>query len=149
LLRLPGEIRNQIYHHLLDGRLIHIYSTTPRVYRRVVVKDHWSVHHVEIERTVNPLAAVCRQLNQETALLPFEWNVWSFQNIDVMWSFLKRRNTWSSEQRISVCTLKLNWLDYYLEGTPANMPVKVKRMIEDLLGGVKRVMTTLHDDLKI
>lgn len=54
------------------------------------------------------LAPVCRQLYQETSVLPFQLNAWCFESVKVMERYVLRERRLTREQRRAVRTLYVN-----------------------------------------
>ncbi|KAH6857035.1 hypothetical protein B0I37DRAFT_304227 [Chaetomium sp. MPI-CAGE-AT-0009] len=113
LLRLPPELRNQIFELVLAvgqinvcfkkwGRRVQIkngqrhYETiTGGFYCRILGKDQnpWvgskaNATEPPPRRGMTLLSPVCRQLYHETVLLPFRLNVWSFESLHVLDRFV-------------------------------------------------------------
>ena len=77
LLRLPGELRNQIYEYALSGWQIQmaysraIYGQQAVYCRRIgETEDDWT-GWIEATQAITALPVTCRQLCAETQLLPF------------------------------------------------------------------------------
>lgn len=94
LLRLPAELRSQIYSLVIGYKtvsIIHIHSTNsfgltckpgyvnPRTFTRPLKCN---------ARDMTALNGVCRQLYLETSRLPFELNIWAFRWWDEMEPYL-------------------------------------------------------------
>ncbi|KAB5535998.1 hypothetical protein GE09DRAFT_337514 [Coniochaeta sp. 2T2.1] len=60
------------------------------------------------ERGMTLLSPVCRQLYQETSLLPFQLNAWCFESVSVMERYVVREKRLPREQRRAVRTLYIN-----------------------------------------
>jgi len=115
LLRLPSELRNQIYELVLDVGQInvcfkkwehraHTRTNGQRYYEtiaggfccRILGQDQnpWREPKESSgkppRRGLKLLSPVCRQLYHETALLPFRLNAWSFESLHVMDRFVMK-----------------------------------------------------------
>ncbi|KAH5516048.1 hypothetical protein HBI31_006450 [Parastagonospora nodorum] len=120
LLRLPGEIRNRIYEHVLGGNTIRIRYETYRpnnkddALSRVVpvFKYHCTVFHkrvdpyklkqlpdVETSTGFPLLNDVCRQLYLETGPLPFKLNTIAFEKYNTVFNFLVHEQRLTRQQR--------------------------------------------------
>lgn len=87
LLRLPGELRNKIYGHVLGGHVIKFFfhDGSRRVY---TYKETGELSTVYEEREdVSPilqLGLVCRQIRSETILLPYKTNTFYFTSLQAL-----------------------------------------------------------------
>jgi hypothetical protein len=122
-LRLPAEIRNQIYEEALGGNTIKIeYKTYQPNYKKIVpvFKYHCTVYDKQTDpfRDHYPrsdqassgftlLNSVCRQLYLETAPLPYRLNRIAFSSYNVMVNFLLMEQRLSSQQRQAINQLCL------------------------------------------
>ncbi|KAF1833308.1 hypothetical protein BDW02DRAFT_599196 [Decorospora gaudefroyi] len=96
LLRLPAELRNRIYNHVLGGRTYRFKDTFRTSQARL---DHRGEQHIL------GLLYVCRQIHFETALLPYTLNTFSFRDLDIsLEPFLRHR---SPSQIRSIHSLEL------------------------------------------
>src|SRR4051794_33759956 len=108
LLRLPPEIRNQIYELVLDVGQINVcfkkfehwkartHNNGQRCYEtaapggffcRILERDQnpWTIRPTaSCPRGMTLLSSVCRMLYKETVLMPYELNVWSFDSLPTM-----------------------------------------------------------------
>ncbi|KAF2253363.1 hypothetical protein BU26DRAFT_399624, partial [Trematosphaeria pertusa] len=75
LLRLPAELRNKIYSYVLGGRLWELKDTLTAGSR---------------EKNSMSLLRVCRQINAETASLPFELGTFSFESLSALMQWSQR-----------------------------------------------------------
>ncbi|KAK1758920.1 hypothetical protein QBC47DRAFT_370755 [Echria macrotheca] len=121
LLRLPGEIRNQIYSLVLsvghinvrfkkweyyqrsrNGKEFYTPVNPGGFYCRVLDErqDPWFAlgEPSNIQRGMTLLSGVCRQLYQETAVLPFALNIWSFESHAVMERLVIKEDRFSKAQ---------------------------------------------------
>jgi hypothetical protein len=132
-LRLPAEIRNQVYEYALGGNTIKIgFETYRSTYKRNEpnklapvfmynctvfsqltnpFKDH-KQPFVEISSGFTLLNSICRQLYLETATLPYKLNLISFASHNIMVNFLLIEQRISRQQRHAITQL----------GLPDNMP---------------------------
>jgi hypothetical protein len=84
LLRLPAELRNRIYEHVLGGRTYRFKDTVYTGRARLDTKG---------ENHILALLYVCRQIYFETALLPYTMNMFSFRHFDIsLEPFLRHRS---------------------------------------------------------
>jgi hypothetical protein len=118
-LRLPGEIRNAIYEYALGGKTIHIDYETYRTTKSnkihevtPVFKYYCTVYDKKPTNPFNaasqpyrksttsftPLNNVCRQLYQETAVLPYKLNMICFGSHNIMFNFLFMEKRLSRQQ---------------------------------------------------
>lgn len=108
LLRLPPELRNQIYELVLEVGQINVcfkkfehwkartHTNGQRYYEtatpggffcRVLDRDQnpWTLPPAsQCQRGMTLLSSVCRMLYKETVLLPYSLNVWSFDTMSTM-----------------------------------------------------------------
>jgi hypothetical protein len=131
LLRLPGEIRNRIYEHVLGGNTIRIRYETYRPNNKddalskvvPVFKYHCTVFHkrvdpykfkqlpdVETSAGFPLLNDVCRQLYLETGPLPFKLNTIAFEKFNTMFNFLVHEQHLTRQQRQALTKI-LIWDD--------------------------------------
>jgi hypothetical protein len=84
ILRLPAELRNRIYVHVLGGRTYRFKDTVATSRARLDTKG---------EKHVLGLLYVCRQIHFETALMPYTLNTFSFREFDIsLEPFLRQRS---------------------------------------------------------
>ncbi|KAF2132417.1 hypothetical protein P153DRAFT_429557 [Dothidotthia symphoricarpi CBS 119687] len=129
LLRLPANVRERIYKHVLGGNTINICYKTYQLDRTgydkppilsPVFKYHCTVFKGKAspyKQTEQPwiktstgftlLNGVCRQLHQETSIMPYELNVIAFDSHLTMWNFLFMENRLSRKQRHAITHLML------------------------------------------
>ncbi|OCK88385.1 uncharacterized protein K441DRAFT_427519, partial [Cenococcum geophilum 1.58] len=74
LLHLPAEVRNQIYAHVLGGKLVH-----PTARRGSLERWHKLLHL--------GLLDTCKQTYQEAALLSYSLNTFSLSSADTLTRF--------------------------------------------------------------
>lgn len=83
LLRLPGEIRNQIYKHVFADQHVNVFRHGERLFTGVDNEpDYYQLRHRfswNWTRLLN-LTFACRQLQKETTSLPYNMNVIRFSN---------------------------------------------------------------------
>jgi hypothetical protein len=111
-LRLPTELRNQIYAYTLGGEVFDIYcsrSFTPFGFDTRILRK---------QENLLALLAVCHQLYAETRLLPFQLNAFRFKSEDAFHSWL---NKFDSIQRESIQEIHLvTWkAKHMIEGEDA------------------------------
>jgi hypothetical protein len=119
-LRLPAEIRNQVYEEALGGNGIKInYKTYQCSYKKVVpvFKYHCTVlnfsnpftdsepQSIRLSRSFTLLNNICRQLYLETGVLPYRLNRWAFASHKTMVNFLLMEQRLSSQQRHAITEL--------------------------------------------
>ncbi|KAF3767953.1 hypothetical protein M406DRAFT_329002 [Cryphonectria parasitica EP155] len=151
LLRLPYELRLQIYELLLGDRQIHIRFVPWQYKRRVkrgntdkeTVKGHfryevlpkrqdpwasgvnqlWENAATSLQAAgarLTLLSGVCRQLYDETALLPQKLNIWSFESMHMMERYILKDNRMHLHQRKAIEVL------YCREKLPKDVHKKLK-----------------------
>jgi len=79
LLRLPAELRNQVYNYALSDWNIRIfyqeYSMKPVKHMSAICRPTYNTGSwIPTNKAILSLPSVCRQLNMETKLLPFTLN---------------------------------------------------------------------------
>lgn len=106
LLSLPPELRSQIYEYIIDSRVVHIrmnwagiFSPTGYSYScfndlqpllDMSARDLFS-KAIPFDRDVTTLGRVCRQMRQDTFLLPFKLWVWAFEDAFTLDQFVTAR----------------------------------------------------------
>jgi hypothetical protein len=75
LLRLPAELRNKIYGHVLGGFIISFLTARPRHHCLIRFKSSRKI----AEFKPSNLLLVCRQINAEVQLLPSELNEFHYR----------------------------------------------------------------------
>ncbi|KAK6213226.1 hypothetical protein QIS74_09228 [Colletotrichum tabaci] len=107
LLRLPPEIREQIYRLLLAARRIHVrHDPRTSTFHCVALRpaanpwDHGPRHM--LSRGLTLLVRVCRQLYHETELLPYRECAWSWQTPGLMERYLLTERRMGLAQRRAV-----------------------------------------------
>jgi hypothetical protein len=75
LHRLPTELRNNIYGHVLGGFIISFPTARPRHHCLIRFKSSRKI----AEFKPSNLLLVCRQINAEAQLLPFELNEFNYR----------------------------------------------------------------------
>lgn len=149
LLRIPIELRLQVYELVLGDRQIHVFFVPWQHKRRTkdgqahieIIKggfryevlrlkqDPWALDSKQMrhsEKSITLLSGVCRQLYHETSLLPQQMNTWSFQNLHVMERYILRENRMPLLQRRAIHTL------YCKERLP--------KALEKKFGGLKAII---------
>jgi hypothetical protein len=81
LLRLPAEIRNQIFAYALGGQTYELRETAP----------YGVVTNTTVSENALALLVVCRQLYAETALAPFSLNFFSYTDRFILDLWLDKR----------------------------------------------------------
>ncbi|KAF2121366.1 hypothetical protein BDV96DRAFT_682612 [Lophiotrema nucula] len=118
LLRLPRELRDQIYDLVFVGEHVHVtYDQNKRRLSSVSLPHSLNPFRVgsydELEKSDFPrsttLSPVCRQLHLETELLPYQSNVWSFATYTALNQFLADRQRLPLTHLKSLQTLFLKW----------------------------------------
>ncbi|KAF2499863.1 hypothetical protein BU16DRAFT_285566 [Lophium mytilinum] len=133
LLRLPTNIRNRIYKYATESCWVHISYVVrgetltpgdcwgvpqPSYFQRVYHPDQLGGYYYTFRldprfplghRLGNPepnrLPLVCGQLYKETVLLPYERNVWLFEDAHVFRQFVEKDRKWPVAQRRAVRTV--------------------------------------------
>ena len=126
MLRLPGEVRNRIFEHVLGGNTIRIgYETYRPDYKRYAlskVVPVFKYHCTVFDKQVDPyrlcelpgvktstgfplLNHVCRQLYLETGPLPFKLNMIAFEKHITMFYFLVTEQRLTRQQRHALTKL--------------------------------------------
>lgn len=93
-LRLPAELRLQIYESVIPSRVVHVRMKwsgicTPAGFQYICLEDTDPLlasherktlsHAVPFGPELRVLSQTCRQIHRETAHLPFETHIWSFE----------------------------------------------------------------------
>jgi hypothetical protein len=79
LIRLPRELRDEIYRYAIGGNEITIFHPGPNVRSFIVYAGVYN-DRAQTNAKWNELfglSLTCRQLNVETKLLPYQLNVWA------------------------------------------------------------------------
>jgi hypothetical protein len=101
-LRLPAELRNQIYTYVIGGETFDIYC-----WRRYTPYG-FATRILRKRRAFLALLAVCRQLYSETRLLPFRLNAFRFKSQDAFHSWLDK---FALDQREAIQNVSLvTWM---------------------------------------
>jgi hypothetical protein len=94
LLRLPAELRLQIYNLVIPSRVVHVrikwsgicipagfqYTCLENTDPLLASSEERTLSHaVPFGPDLRLLSQTCRQIHGETALLPFETHIWSFE----------------------------------------------------------------------
>jgi hypothetical protein len=122
-LKLPAEIRNQIYeetlpdgdtvlidyetYHNTDKDVLPVFKYRCQVFSPSTDPFQYRYYETDISREVTLLGGVCRQLYLETAVLPFKLNVIAFSSHNVMTNFLLFEQRLSRQQRYAITALLL------------------------------------------
>ncbi|KAJ8110971.1 hypothetical protein OPT61_g6313 [Boeremia exigua] len=78
LLRLPPEIRNNIWEYVLGGKILDVVFLSSRKGR--YLEEKTAISPLSLPESSHALLQVCRQLYKETALLPFSTNSFRFES---------------------------------------------------------------------
>lgn len=126
LLQLPASVRNKIFEYTLGGNTIKIGYETYRTnfkggepvnsvpifkYNYCVYNGRsnpfkaQSLYQAVVMRSYTTLNNVCRQLYEETALLPFRLNLLAFSSSNVMFNFLYQEQRLTRQQRNAITEL--------------------------------------------
>jgi hypothetical protein len=101
LLSLPPELRSQIYEYVVGSRVVHIRMSwagifSPRGYSYSCfnslqpLRDLFS-KAVPFDTDVTTLGRVCRQMHQDTSLMPFKLWIWAFEDAFTLDQFVTAR----------------------------------------------------------
>jgi hypothetical protein len=106
LLSLPPELRSQIYEYVVGSRVVHIRMSwagifSPRGYSYSCfnslqplldspTRDLFS-KAVPFDTDVTTLGRVCRQMHQDTSLMPFKLWIWAFEDAFTLDQFVTAR----------------------------------------------------------
>jgi hypothetical protein len=106
LLSLPPELRSQIYEYVVDSRVVHIRMNwagifSPRGYSYSCFNDLQPLLEssardlfskaVPFDTDVITLGRVCRQMRQDTSLMPFQLWIWAFEDAFTLDQFVTAR----------------------------------------------------------
>lgn len=106
LLSLPPELRSQIYEYIIDSRVVHIRMNwagifSPAGYSYSCFNDLQPLldssardlfsKAIPFDRDVTTLGRVCRQMRQDTSLLPFKLWIWAFEDAFTLDQFVTAR----------------------------------------------------------
>lgn len=106
LLRLPPELRSQIYSYVVGSRVVHVRMNwagifSPTGYSYSCFSDlqplldcsprDLNSNAVPFHTDVTTLGRVCRQMYQDTSLLPFKLWVWAFEDAFTLDQFVTAR----------------------------------------------------------
>lgn len=106
LLSLPPELRSQIYEYIVESRVVHIRMNwagifSPTGYSYSCFNDlepllessarDLFTKAVPFDTDVITLSRVCRQMRQDTSLLPFKLWVWAFEDAFTLDQFVTAR----------------------------------------------------------
>lgn len=106
LLSLPLELRSQIYEYVVDSRVVHVRMNwagifSPRGYSYSCFNDLQPLldssardlfsKAVPFDTDVTTLGRVCRQMRQDTSLMPFKLWIWAFEDTFTLDQFVTAR----------------------------------------------------------
>lgn len=127
-LRLPKEVRTQIYEYTLGGNTIIIGYETYRTVENAPESDRVipmfkyccavysqrdvnpfqkQLPFINVTYNFTPLNNICRQLYNETATLPYTLNTLAFSTHNTMFNFLFLEQRLSREQRDAIKSITL------------------------------------------
>ena len=157
LLRLPPELRSLIYDYVLAGHHIHVlYRPWVRRWRKKNFQRFEEVTRggFHCQTTPDPrlrpsksmsrrlqqrgftlLSPVCRQLYRETPLIPYQRNVWSFENYYVLNRYVLKENRLPLLQRRAIRSVMY--------------PFDTTKALMKYLGGVEEVVQKTKNGLEI
>ncbi|KAF2821205.1 hypothetical protein CC86DRAFT_110463 [Ophiobolus disseminans] len=122
LLRLPAELRLQIYDYVIGSRIVHIsFRWIPRFdptgfkydylqdLEPLLEQSERAVHKqaIQIGSDISSLARTCQLVRKETACLPFQAYTWAFGNAFVLDSWLRTEGKIPLQQKRAVKTIAL------------------------------------------
>lgn len=128
-LRLPREVRSRIYEYALGGKTIIIGYETYRTVESASEPDRiisvfrycCAVHskrnvnpfkkqlpYINVSHGYTPLNNICRQLYNETSVLPYTLNTLAFSTHNTMFNFLFLEQRLSREQRDAITSITLH-----------------------------------------
>jgi hypothetical protein len=116
LLRLPGELRNTIYHYAVErGHIVEVWDCSSKGARtNILVYISVPTRKGKIFITMAKLFTlplVCRQMNAETKNLHYRWNTFHFSNLRAFTHFIRRL---SEDRREAIVTMSLGTLAHPL-----------------------------------
>jgi hypothetical protein len=131
-LRLPAELRNQIYTYILSGETFSIHC-----WRRYTPFG-FATRILRKRRLFLALLAVSRQLHSETRLLPFRLNTFRFKSQDAFDSWLDK---FASDQQEAIQNIRLvTWMARHMvEGQSWRSKPLEEVLPVVRLSGLKRV----------
>lgn len=106
LLSLPPELRSQIYEYVIESRVVHVQMNwvgifSPRGYTYSCFNDlrpllesssrDLYTKAVPFGTNVTTTSRVCRQMYQDTSLLPFKLWIWAFEDAFTLDQFVTAR----------------------------------------------------------
>lgn len=106
LMSLPPELRSQIYEYVVDSRVVYIRMCwagifSPRGYSYSCFNDLQPLLNlstrdllskvVPFGTDVRTLGRVCRQMHQDTSLIPFKLWIWAFEDAFTLDQFVTAR----------------------------------------------------------
>lgn len=106
LLRLPPELRSQIYDYVVESRVVHVRMNwagifSPTGYSYSCFNDlqpmlafstrDLHLNAVPFGTDVTILSRVCRQMHQDTTVLPFKLWLWTFEDAFTLDQFVTAR----------------------------------------------------------
>jgi hypothetical protein len=131
-LRLPAELRNQIYTYILGGETFSVHC-----WRRYTPFG-FATRILRKRRLFLALLAVSRQLHSETRLLPFRLNVFRFKSQDAFVSWLDK---FALDQQEAIQNISLvTWMARHMVEGQSWRPKLLKDVLPMVrLPGLKRV----------
>ena len=146
LLRLPAELRNQIYTYVLGGQEIRIVSfphgyelsSHPLIQLSSHDNDKWNQPHHFLA-----LTATSRQLRSETEFLPFKLNTFQAHHNRGFQHFL---GILSYRQRNAICTIRLMKLNYYYIPRRARSAAAFLFECQHSLNGIEKLIDERTDE---
>jgi hypothetical protein len=139
LLRLPGELRTQIWIYVLGYKLLNMWysSSFASIWGRVAAP----ITHC---RNVMDLLRTCRQIYAECACIPYRYNIFSFDSYDSIYDQLKNFKLY---QRANITHIQLNNFNHnsFLLGTkvPIEELAKRPRLNLSFLPALKQIRVVL------
>ncbi|OAL03002.1 hypothetical protein IQ06DRAFT_122836 [Phaeosphaeriaceae sp. SRC1lsM3a] len=120
LLRLPAEIRLQIYGWVIPRRVIHVRMKwtgicTPGGFSYSCLEDTHPLqethernvlsHQIPFGAELRVLGQTCRQVHQETTFLPFETFTWAFETAFTLDQWVSMKDIISTEHKKAIRTV--------------------------------------------
>ncbi|CAI9625594.1 unnamed protein product [Alternaria burnsii] len=128
LLRLPGEIRNEIYRHVLNKGVFEFENDV--VLRTTGYGERFT------------LLRVCREIYNETRLLPFSLNTFYFGSFEVFHKFIVKFTTakfTTTKQRQAIRALHLDLCTECCIGGIKDFEARQMYSLSDVLPGLQSV----------
>lgn len=139
LLRLPAELRTQIWNYVLGYKLLSMWYTYKLPLRQARIAAPYT------DRTnVMDLLRTCRQIYVESACVPYSLNIFSFDFYDSIYDHFKR---FTLHQRANITHIQLNNLDHFslqlLTQQPIEVVAKQKKFNLSFLPALKQIHVVL------